>query len=88
MNPGGISYDALLIATGMIMQFALAYFIEWLSGIGWSGKKAPAPAGRSASHGCCRRRPRRHLRAARRGPPGSARPIDHLVGLAEAVAAR
>jgi hypothetical protein len=44
VNPGGFSYDALLIATGVIMQFALAYFIEWLSGIGLSGKKAPAPA--------------------------------------------
>ena len=32
VNPGGFAYDALLIATGVIMQFALAYFIEWLSG--------------------------------------------------------
>ena len=42
VNPGGLAYDALLIVTGMIMQFAVAYFIEWLSAIGLSGKKAPA----------------------------------------------
>ena len=44
VNPGGLSYDALLIATGVVMQFAVAYFIEWLSAIGLSGKKAPAGA--------------------------------------------
>ena len=44
VNPGGLAYDALLIVTGMIMQFAVAYFIEWLSAIGLSGKKAPAGA--------------------------------------------
>ena len=44
VNPGGIAYDALLIVTGVIMQFALAYFIEWLSAIGLSGKKATAAA--------------------------------------------
>ena len=40
VNPGGIFYDALLIVTGVIMQFALAYLLEWLAGIGLSAKKA------------------------------------------------
>ena len=47
VNPGGISYDALLIVTGVIMQFALAYFLEWQSGLGSSAKKATV---RSAPH--------------------------------------
>jgi hypothetical protein len=45
VNPGGVPYDALLIATGIIMQFALAYCCEWLSGAGASGKTAPKPSG-------------------------------------------
>lgn len=40
INPGGISYDALLIATGIVVQFALAYYLEWLGMIGWRGKQA------------------------------------------------
>lgn len=46
VNPGGLPYDTLLIATGIVMQFTLAYYLEWLPSIGW-GKKAaakPAPA--------------------------------------------
>lgn len=39
INPGGFAYDALLISAGIAMQFALAFYLEWLSGIGWSGKK-------------------------------------------------
>jgi hypothetical protein len=39
INPGGVAYDALLISAGIAMQFALAFYLEWLSGIGWSGKK-------------------------------------------------
>ena len=43
INPGGgLPYDASLIAAGIAMQFALAYYLEWLSGIGWSGKRKPA----------------------------------------------
>ncbi|WP_425373780.1 OpgC family protein [Phyllobacterium salinisoli] len=44
VNPGGIPYDTLLIATGIVVQFALAYYLEWLPRIGWSGKSAPKPA--------------------------------------------
>jgi hypothetical protein len=49
INPGGLAYDALLISAGIAMQFALAFYLEWLSGIGWSGKKpvrTEAPAAR------------------------------------------
>lgn len=34
LNPAGFAYDALLISTGIIIQFALAYYLEWLSGLG------------------------------------------------------
>lgn len=44
INPGGFAYDSLLIAAGIAMQFALAYYLEWLSGIGWSAKGKPAQA--------------------------------------------
>ncbi|WP_436174538.1 OpgC family protein [Mesorhizobium sp. LjNodule214] len=40
INPGGLAYDTLLIAAGIAMQFALAFYLEWLSGIGSSGKKS------------------------------------------------
>ncbi|ESX81903.1 OpgC domain-containing protein [Mesorhizobium sp. M0189] len=49
INPGGIAYDSLLLAAGIAMQFALAFYLEWLSAIGWSGKGKPvrnAPPGR------------------------------------------
>ncbi|GLS35340.1 membrane protein [Mesorhizobium tianshanense] len=39
INPGGFAYDSLLLAAGIAMQFALAYYLEWLSGIG--GKSKP-----------------------------------------------
>ncbi|RUX43772.1 hypothetical protein EOA33_28495, partial [Mesorhizobium sp. M4A.F.Ca.ET.050.02.1.1] len=39
INPGGLAYDTLLISAGIAMQFALAFYLEWLSGIGSSGKK-------------------------------------------------
>ncbi|PAQ01071.1 MAG: hypothetical protein E5Y88_15840 [Mesorhizobium sp.] len=42
INPGGFAYDSLLIAAGIAMQFALAYYLEWLSGIGQSGRSKPA----------------------------------------------
>ncbi|MER9296043.1 OpgC family protein [Mesorhizobium sp. M0621] len=42
INPGGFAYDSLLISAGIAMQFALAYYLEWLSGLGWSGKSRPA----------------------------------------------
>jgi hypothetical protein len=44
VNPGGLPYDTLLIATGIVMQFALAYYLEWLPTIGWSKKGATASA--------------------------------------------
>ncbi|MFD1199670.1 OpgC family protein [Brucella gallinifaecis] len=43
VNPGGLPYDALLIATGVVMQFALAYYLEWLPTIGWGKKPAAKP---------------------------------------------
>jgi len=42
INPGGFVYDSLLLSAGIAMQFALAFYLEWLSSIGWSDKK---PAG-------------------------------------------
>lgn len=50
INPGGFAYDSLLIAAGIAMQFALAYYLEWLSGIGWSGKSKPVRNETSAVH--------------------------------------
>ena len=39
INPGGLAYDTLLISAGIAMQFALAFYLEWLSGIGSLGRK-------------------------------------------------
>ncbi|RVC53452.1 hypothetical protein EN779_27335, partial [Mesorhizobium sp. M4B.F.Ca.ET.088.02.2.1] len=39
INPGGFAYDTLLISAGIAMQFALAFYLEWLSGIGSLGRK-------------------------------------------------
>ncbi|MER9625570.1 OpgC domain-containing protein [Mesorhizobium sp. M0222] len=46
INPGGFAYDALLISAGIAMQFALAFYLEWLSGIGLGKKpvRKEAPA--------------------------------------------
>ncbi|PWL16876.1 hypothetical protein DKP76_15375 [Falsochrobactrum shanghaiense] len=44
INPGGLPYDTLLMATGIVMQFALAYYLEWLPSIGWGRKPAAKPA--------------------------------------------
>ncbi|PYE88686.1 OpgC family protein [Phyllobacterium leguminum] len=44
INPGGLPYDTLLIATGIVVQFALAYYLEWLPRIGWGGKTAAKAA--------------------------------------------
>ncbi|WP_202354794.1 OpgC family protein [Mesorhizobium sp. 113-3-3] len=38
INPGGLAYDSLLLSAGIAMQFALAFYLEWLSTIGGSGK--------------------------------------------------
>ncbi len=38
VRPGGFSYDAMLIATGIAAQFAFAYYLEWLSRLGWTSK--------------------------------------------------
>jgi hypothetical protein len=40
MNPGGLLDDTLLIASGIMAQFALAYYLEWLPRIGWGGRPA------------------------------------------------
>ncbi|RVA09864.1 hypothetical protein EN932_21220, partial [Mesorhizobium sp. M7A.F.Ca.US.002.01.1.1] len=50
INPGGFAYDSLLISAGIVMQFALAYYLEWLSGLGWSAKSRPAHSAASPVH--------------------------------------
>lgn len=58
VNPGGLPYDTLLIATGVVMQFALAYYLEWLANLKMksrvAGKAVAAepralPAGKSVA---------------------------------------
>lgn len=42
---GGFVLDTSLIAAGIALQFALAYWLDWLPTIGWGGKPAaPRPA--------------------------------------------
>jgi len=43
VSPGGLLYDTVLISTGIALQFALAYYLEWLPKVGWSGKKTVVP---------------------------------------------
>jgi hypothetical protein len=38
MNPGGVLDDTLLIGSGIMAQFAMAYYLEWLPRIGWGGR--------------------------------------------------
>ncbi|RUM96047.1 hypothetical protein EET67_19915 [Pseudaminobacter arsenicus] len=40
VSPGGLAYDAILISTGIALQFGFAYYLEWLPKIGWGSKKA------------------------------------------------
>ncbi|MDQ6436995.1 OpgC domain-containing protein [Mesorhizobium sp. LHD-90] len=40
---GHLLFDASLIAAGMALQFALAYWLEWLPSIGWGGKRPAQP---------------------------------------------
>lgn len=37
---GGLVFDSSLIAGGVLLQFALAYWLQWLPAIGWDGKPA------------------------------------------------
>lgn len=46
VSPGGFVYDTVLISTGIALQFAFAYYLEWLPKIGWGGRR---PADRMAS---------------------------------------
>ncbi|RCL01048.1 MAG: OpgC protein [Candidatus Tokpelaia sp. JSC188] len=41
INPGGIPYDILLISSGIIVQFTVAYYLEWLSLINLRCKDIP-----------------------------------------------
>lgn len=43
MNPGGLLDDTLLVASGIMAQFALAYYLEWLPRIGWGGRPVQKP---------------------------------------------
>lgn len=40
VNPDGLPYDTMLIASGVVAQFAFAYYLEWLPRIGWGAKPA------------------------------------------------
>jgi hypothetical protein len=42
VHPTNLGFDIWLIATGILIQFTLAYYLEWISRIGASGKKASA----------------------------------------------
>ncbi len=44
VHPVSLSFDTLLIATGIMAQFALVYYLEWLRGLGWKGKAAARTA--------------------------------------------
>lgn len=50
MNPGGLLDDTLLIASGIMAQFALAYYLEWLPRIGWGGRPVQKPAETKPAH--------------------------------------
>lgn len=39
IDPGGLRFDTLLVVTGIALQFAFAYYLEWLPRIGWGGRK-------------------------------------------------
>jgi hypothetical protein len=39
VSPGGVVYDTVLISTGIALQFAFAYYLEWLPKIGWGGRR-------------------------------------------------
>ncbi|MGB3387858.1 MAG: OpgC domain-containing protein [Pseudaminobacter sp.] len=49
VSPGGLVYDAILLSTGIALQFGFAYYLEWLPKIGWGGKPAAQPQIRSQS---------------------------------------
>ncbi|HEV2897837.1 MAG TPA: OpgC domain-containing protein [Pseudaminobacter sp.] len=40
VSPGGFVYDAILLSTGIALQFAFAYYLEWLPRIGWGGRQS------------------------------------------------
>ncbi|MFK4825284.1 OpgC family protein [Paenochrobactrum sp. BZR 588] len=44
VNPGGFWDDTLLIAAGIVAQFAFAYYLEWLSSLKHKAKTNAAPA--------------------------------------------
>jgi hypothetical protein len=44
VRPGGLTYDTLIIASGIGLQFGFAYFLEWLSKVEKSGAGTKQPA--------------------------------------------
>jgi hypothetical protein len=46
VSPGGVLTDALLIGSGIALQFAFAYYLDWLPRIGWGGKPKAAASPR------------------------------------------
>jgi hypothetical protein len=51
INPGGLAYDTLLITAGIAMQFALALYLEWLSGLSPARAKSARDEPARASFG-------------------------------------
>lgn len=43
VSPGGLLDDTILIAAGIAIQFAFAYYLEWLSRLGKEPKRPPVP---------------------------------------------
>jgi hypothetical protein len=44
VHPTNLGFDIWLIVTGILLQFTLAYYLEWLSRIGASAKKPSGEA--------------------------------------------
>ncbi|MBX3566655.1 MAG: OpgC domain-containing protein [Rhizobiaceae bacterium] len=51
VHAGGLAFDTSLIVGGILVQFALAYWLQWLPTIGWGGKPAHAGSKRAAARG-------------------------------------
>ncbi len=44
VSPGGLFDDTILISAGIAIQFAFAYYLEWLARLNAEAKRGPAPA--------------------------------------------
>ena len=85
-GPPSLLFDTILIATGIALQFAFAYYLEWLSKLGAPAPRAgqpararrPALAGGRPGHGAGahQSRPASCGRSKPRGRAGLLRPDD------------